>query len=62
MVHTYLVSSYGLDSQAFDLNLKLSSLMILFSSIFLLHPGYPILLTSYDYNSYCMTRFNCYNV
>ena len=31
--HTYQVSSCRLDSQAFDLNLKLSSLMVLFSSI-----------------------------
>ena len=44
-MHTYQVSSYGLDSQAFDLDLKLSSLMVFFSSILLLPPGYPILLT-----------------
>ena len=44
-MHTYQVSSYGLDSQAFDLDFKLSSLMVLFSSILLLPPGYPILLT-----------------
>ena len=43
----YQVSSYGLDSQAFDLNLKLSSLMVLFLSILLLPPGYLILVASY---------------